>query len=124
MHEEATVRRDMDLVRRILIDVSESNEPLKAAAFVTDTTLFATVVFHLELMNEAGLIDATFARSLGGSDVTVNRLTWEGSDFLDAVASDNVWTQTKTKIAKTVGSAPFEVIKALAVKISTDLLMK
>ena len=44
----------------------------------------------------------------------IKSLTWEGNDFLDSVESDTVWSKVKARLAENVGSASFDVIKAVA----------
>lgn len=115
----------MDLVRLILKELSESEGPLDASAFVTDSADHDKVAYHFEIMEQAGLIEASVSRSWGGGCVKARaeRLTWAGNDFLDAVASDRLWGKVKATIAKTVTAASFETVKALAVKLAADALL-
>ena len=117
------MRRDMDLVRQILLDVAESQVPLTASALAIDSVPPELIMFHLRLMHHADLIEVEFANSIGGATASVQRLTWAGSDFLEAVASDDVWSKTKKLIAKTTGSAPFEVFRAVAVQVCKELIL-
>lgn len=71
-------------------------------------------MYQITLLAEAGLIVAN-AHKQGA---LVQRLTWEGHDFLDAVRSDTVWNKTKEKVTKSVGSASLEVVKAVAEAIT------
>lgn len=118
------MKRDMDLVRRILIELSESDVPLDAEAFVGWSATLEKVCYHFRIMDQAGLISASvqyaggepyFARATG--------LTWDGNDFLAAVRSDPIWSKVKMRIAKATVDAPIEVFKAVAVRIATDALM-
>lgn len=114
----------MDLVRDILIAVSESNEGLFANAFVDGKRTEDEVLYHFQIMDEAGLINATVTYSNNDRYTGFAKdLTWAGSDFLDAVRSDTIWQKAKMKVAKTTSSASFEVVKALAVKLATEALM-
>jgi len=73
------------------------------------------VARHVGLMIDAGLLDGELTRfSGGGFDAYVRELTWDGYDFLDSVRDDEVWQNTRKSIAGAVGSASFEVIKAVA----------
>ena len=53
------MKRDMDLVRQILLDLSESNESLPASVFKTSTISEKTVGYNMVIMAEAGLINIT-----------------------------------------------------------------
>lgn len=118
------MRRDFDLVRTILKMCADSLEPVDAHVFVDDAHPFELVAYHVRIMQEAGLVEADIVNAAGRVPVhvTVGPLTWAGNDFLDAVRSDSVWTKTKQRIGTTVGSASFDVLKAVAVKITTNVL--
>ena len=118
------MRRDFDLVRTILKTCADSLEPVDARVFVDDAHPFELVVYHVHIMEEAGLVESRIINAAGlvPVDATVGPLTWDGNDFLDAVRSDSIWSKTKQRIASTVGSVSFDVLKAVAVKVSTDML--
>lgn len=119
------MRRDMDLVRAILKEMSESTGSLDANALTDGSNDFATVAYHVEIMIDAGLIRGNVQKAMGGNPIyaSIDSITWEGNDFLDAVANDGVWSKVKKSIAKTIGSASFDMTKALAVKIGTEMLL-
>lgn len=119
------MRRDMDLVRDMLMLAAECDGPLDCAALAGGARTLEVVAYHAEMLGEAGLARCAVRRDWDGGVVkaTVGPLTWEGNDFLDAVASDGVWRKVKSTVAKVAGSAPFEVAKALAVRYATEALM-
>jgi hypothetical protein len=115
----------MDLVRAILLKVEES-EP-----FTVNEKSFSDagydpfdVARHVELMEEARLLEAGIARASGAGAIAarIERLTWPGHDFLDSVRSDTVWQKTKATILEKVGSASFDVIKAVATAVALKSL--
>jgi hypothetical protein len=80
-----------------------------------------TVACHVELLQEAGFIEAAVARSSreGCAVIAdVDRLTWEGHDFLDSIRSDTIWSKTKAQLAQVAGSASLQVVKAVAVSLA------
>jgi len=83
-----------------------------------------TFAHHVELMQEAGLVEATVVRAdrVGAIKARVDRLTWKGYDFLDAIRSDAIWSKTKSAVTETVGSASFDVLKAVAVSLAMKAL--
>lgn len=119
------MKRDMDLVRQILILTAESDSGLDASAIADEHNDLQTVIYTMEIMEEAGLIRANIVKAFGGIYVSgfVRSLTWEGNDFLDAIQSDKVWTQVKKAIAKTTRSASMLVIKKVAEKILSEMLL-
>ena len=78
------------------------------------------ISYHVELLDEAGLIKANLSRSLGRGpvDFHLRRLTWQGHEFADAIKSDNIWAKTKTKISERGGAMTFEIVKSVAVGIA------
>ena len=60
------MRRDMDLIRRILIMVGDSPVPLQATVFVDDMHPFETVAYHIDLIGQADLADTSITRTGGG----------------------------------------------------------
>ena len=119
------MRRDMDLIRRILIMVGDSPVPLQATVFVDDMHPFETVAYHIDLIGQAHLADTSITRMSGDviPRAEVGPLTWDGNEFLDAIRSDTIWTRVKQRVGATVGSTTIDVIKALAVKLASDMLI-
>ncbi|MEG0015771.1 MAG: DUF2513 domain-containing protein [Raoultibacter sp.] len=118
------MKRDMELVRRILIDLADSRHPLNASIFVTDRVSFEDVCYHYRIMSEGGLIKASVSYADNEPYIAIaSELTWDGNEFLAAVKSDTVWAKVKTRIAKATGDTTLDVMKALAVKIGGDIIL-
>lgn len=117
------MKRDMDLVRSILIQAELADGPLDAGMIERGEHSERELHYHIELMAERGLIDANVQRAWGGEVLaaTVNALTWDGQDYLDAMRDERLWARAKKAIAKSVGTTTFEVIKAVCVKAATDM---
>jgi len=112
------MKRDMDLVRAILLATEEA--PPGRPVTGIDGYDELDYAYNAGLMEQAGLVEAAVVRASGAGPVAarINSLTWGGHDFLDAVRSDSIWAKTKTRVAETVGTASFEVVKAIAVSIA------
>ena len=110
------MKRDMDLVRTILLAV-EAIPDESMGQFVNRIDRVDSGVFarHVEIMLEAGLVEGHVVHAGRSIRANVNGITWDGYEFLDSIRSDTAWAKTKARIAGTVGSASFEVIKAVAV---------
>lgn len=119
------MKRDMDLVRDILrrTEQADFNE-VSATEFVTGDRERRVVASHFQLLEEAGLLEANLLtlESSGPMDGTVKRLTWSGHEFLDATRDEGVWKKTKLLVGSKLGSASFEVIKTVAIKIALGQL--
>lgn len=118
------MRRDMDLIRDMLLSTGDAPAPVDAHTFVDDTHDWDTVVYNLDMIRQAGLAEVRFGRSaIGVIRATVGPLTWTGNEYVDAIRDKNVWKKVKRTLAQTVGAATLDTVKALAVKITTDMLM-
>lgn len=117
------MRRDMDLVRSILMQAELADGPLDAGMIERGEHSEQELYYHIELMTERGLIDSRVNRAWGGEVLaaSVNALTWDGQDYLDAVRDDRLWAKAKKAIAKSVGTTTFEDVKAVCVKAATDM---
>lgn len=118
------MKRDIDLVRLILISAENSEKEFNALSLVSSDLAAEKICFHVELLEQAGLLTAKTTRAYGGTPVLVevNALTWIGYDYLDAIRSETVWQKAKTAIQNTVKDAPLSVIKEVCISISTSLI--
>ena len=101
--------RDMDTIRKILLQVEGASEPVEGVSDVP-ADVFA---YHAALLMEAGLVEGDFAKgpNLLACDAVVFRLTWSGHDFLDAARNDTVWRIAQEKILKPGVSWTFDLLK-------------
>lgn len=112
------MKRDIDLVRKILLEIEKKDRPIPFQ-LVVEGYEQDVVDYHIMLLNEAGYIVATSARAFKGDSWMPSRMTWAGHDFLDAARDDTLWNNAKRTIGEKVGSTSFEVLKALLVNLST-----
>lgn len=111
------MKRDMDLIR-LLLQKEEGEEPKPDLSKYSE----AQVLYHLVLMEEAGLIVAVFSQNGRGEAAfaVVKRLTNAGHDLLDSMRSETVWAAFKKKATEMGGaiSLPIavEVLKLLVKK--------
>ena len=114
------MKRDMDLVRTILLALADSDEPLLSTDLVTDEYSRDVIGYHFLILDEAGLIMANVKPA--GDDpyyiAAASRLTWEGNDFLD----ESIWKRVRSTIGKITGGASFEVFKTVASSLALDAI--
>ncbi len=109
------MKRDMDLVREILVQI-EATEPGKAIRLELPDYGEAEIGLHVELMIEHGLIEG---KAIPGSDgpahrilaYRIEKMTWEGHDFLNAARNDTIWKKSKEKCLKATGGLAFDILK-------------
>ena len=82
------MRRDLDLVRAILLDVE----------------------------------DAAGAVPLSALSYDGKALTWDGCDYLDAVRSPKVWSETKRSVRDAVGETTLSVVRRCAEAIALRMV--
>jgi len=80
----------------------------------------ATMGEHIQLLIDANLIDGEVISPTAPTFI-INRLTWEGHDFLQAIHNDTVWRKILTKAKELGGSMTMEIAKELGKKYLADL---
>lgn len=112
------MKRDMDLVRALLLFLEEREEAsaVEAARIAIPGATEREVQYHLNLMFQAGLINGEPVRSTSSDRliyVIPFDLTWSGHEFLETVRDPEVWRQAKSAAAK-AGTAGIDFIWGLA----------
>ena len=113
------MKRDMDIVRTILLSLAET-DALPSTQKIGEEQL----AYHVWILEEASLISyhSRYLSSGGVPKVTL-RLTWQGNEFLEAARNLNTWEKAKKVVLEKSGALSFEVLKAVLVKISTDVAL-
>ncbi len=112
------MKRDMDLVRRILLSIErQAVAPGEAFHIGFEGISEETVSYHVLLMSDAGLLDAIDFSSADSFHVAPVRLRWEGHEFLDKIRSDTVWNKIKSVAMEKTGALSFQAISTLATTI-------
>ena len=114
------MKRSWDTIREILFK-SEELEPgrsLRSDDFGESRT--DEIAYHVRLLEESGLIKVSIVEYCGDAGIhfDLERLTWVGHDFLDAIRNETIWKKTKTAIAEKGGSMTFDIIKAVAITLA------
>jgi hypothetical protein len=112
------MKRDMDLVREIMLKIEAlpAGPPvLYRVGEVEDLVLLT----HLEMLIDAGLVRGKISRSQGsrGDVIGISTLTWEGHEWIDLVRDPRVWDEAKSTLQENGGALSFELTKAVATRI-------
>jgi len=110
------MKRDMDLVRNILIAIENSvdDEP-GTIRLPHDQYNDVTIYQHIRMMHEGELIHAIEGHGFDGAAPWYpHSLKWHGHDFLDAVRDDVVWDRVKARQAAIGNSLPIDALYGLA----------
>lgn len=108
------MKRDMDLIRRILASVEEKPalEPLEGLHYPGEYT-DPTIVAHVKLLADAGWIEGGVVDYIGMDmpHVRIERLTNAGHDFIGFARNDTTWKKARARVKK------------LSMSISLDLFL-
>ena len=106
----------MNLARQILMELEK--EPYGGAPVsinIKDTSN-EDVVYHVMLLDEAGLIEA-FELGFGEINWMPIRLTWAGHEFLEAARDEKRWKKATKMMQTKGGGIVFEVLRDLLVSM-------
>lgn len=131
------MKRDWDLIRKILTDIEDDSDVLKEIPEIPrwgdevyedfESRLNAAtreqrrIATHLEMLIESGYIDGISVQR--GADLHFSfglfdpRLTMAGHDLLDTMRSSSVWQKIKDGAKQKGLELTFDVIKALAKEV-------
>lgn len=111
------MKRDMDLIRQILLAIEDSPTGYAPTPLVLPPYSAEEIAFNTLLAVEHGLIDGIDVTSLNGPPAAIpTRLTANGFDFLDAARDQDRWTEARDSIAQKAGAVTLSVL--------TDLLKR
>lgn len=113
LRNRGAMKRDMDLARKILLQLEEVPYRGGAQRVALEGYSDDEVSYHVLLLREAGLVEALDFSSHDGVCWVPTRLTWEGHEFLDAARSSKLWEAAKQHLLKTFGVITLEGLKAV-----------
>jgi hypothetical protein len=116
------MKRDMDLVRKILFAVEEAEPEVGGVELEIEGYDEETVFEHLRLLAKAGYLEAFDLSTLETSEWRPARLTWSGHDFLDAARNDSIWTKAKSRLLDQGVGLSIELLKAALISVAKEKL--
>lgn len=125
------MKRNLDLVRNILLQVEKSEDYLEltdlfeARDKIKDCEFTNNeIIYHVELLIAHGFIDGKLKRDMNGYviDSCINGLTWDGADFLESMRDQKVWGKARDVIREAVGSTTFDVVKQTCSFVATQMI--
>lgn len=120
------MKRDMDLIRSLLLEIEGGRVSFSTLSKETADTLgldpqealsreeAEALEYHLDLLREAGFAEFI---ELSGGYWQVERITWKGHEFIDSIRDPEIWRQTKAGAAK-VGSFSVKTLADVAVALA------
>jgi hypothetical protein len=118
------MKRDMDLARRILLDIEECPDADGQGWLQVKIEGHSEQVisYHVMLLHEAGLIDARDLSDSDGADWRPTCLTWDGHEFLDASREPGRWQKAKKVVMEKTGGLGFEALKQVLFQLLREAL--
>lgn len=117
------MKRDMELVRAILLAMEASPSGFAPAAFTIAGYDQDVIGHHVYLMAQGGLVTAVTTTTFGDQSPVAQplTLTWDGHEFLALVRNESVWLKVKAEMKDKGLTLPFTLLSALALKIAERL---
>ncbi|WP_044296265.1 DUF2513 domain-containing protein [Robinsoniella peoriensis] len=118
------MKRDMELVRKILFEIENSIDNVAEYNLKIQGYSVEQIAYHCAILYEGGYI-FDYEGDYGSDNITgfgVGRLTWEGHDFLDKIREDTVWNKTKETIASKGLPFVFDIVKSVSSGIISGLV--
>lgn len=110
------MKRDMDLVRLILLKIEEEYESTALINLSIDGYDMDTVAYHCKILHDAGFV-SNYNASYAGDELyifSVGALTWDGNDYLDKIRDNSTWKKIKDIIAQKGLPLVVETIKTVS----------
>lgn len=118
------MKRDLDLLRKILSAVENANEfyyynGIPHLASDIDCPDLNLVSFHVSLLVDNNYIEVLNISccDIDYDDYMIKRLTADGCDYLDNIRNDTIWNKTKEAISNVGGTCALDIVKSIAGKI-------
>ena len=117
------MKRDMELVRLVLLAIEEEYRSTAIINLKIDGYDMETVAYHCKMLEEAGFVSDYRAHyaSDGLYMFSVGPLTWEGNEFLDMIRDDSIWEKTKSAIRNSGLPLVLETVKTMAYTVVTAM---
>lgn len=110
------MKLDMDIIRDLLLQV-EGLKPYEEVLHIDSNNLVEAE--HIELLIESSLCYGNINKLTSGVPLGhINRLTWEGHQFLNTIRDDETWSKTKSALSK-LGAFTIELIQKVALNYIT-----
>ena len=123
---EFIVKRDMNIIRKLMLAIEESDGSEMSDLDGVDNEVFG---YHARLLDTKGWIPKKEVSTLTGDGpdgccsrvyqttagwhITEPELTWDGCEFLDTIRDETVWKSVRTRIDP-VKSVPLSILVTVA----------
>jgi hypothetical protein len=116
------MKRDMELVREILLKVEKAPYDGRFHDIEVEGRSHQEIAYHVMILHEARLLEATNRKTHHGIDWKPKRLTYAGHEFLDAARSSKVWEAAKSWLSSTTGTLTIEGLKTALPEVTKRII--
>jgi hypothetical protein len=112
------MKRDLELIRNILLDVESCPPGQPITGFTYDGKEQPEILEHVVLLTNAEFIEGDVRLGANGAPhaCCIRRLTWKGHEFLDSARDDVLWRKVLSQVKERTVSVSLEVLQSLLTK--------
>lgn len=118
------MKRDMELVRKILIELEDKPNDNELLQPKIEGYSDEEISYHIGKLYEAGFVDAVNFPGNDQNDWYAKTMTWHGHEFLDLARNESVWNKAKEILADSFKTISIEGMKFVLNKLLSDQLSK
>lgn len=118
------MKRDMNLVRYILLALEEDEHGHAPRRLKIEGHSEEQIGYHVYLMGQAGLLEvtkATTSDSLSPTAIPIT-ITWEGYEFLELAREPSRWRQAVEKVTKGGAALTIDILKNVLTALANQAL--
>ena len=116
------MKRDMDLIREILLKVEEAPAHESLVKFQIENCEEAKVSEHVYLLGQSEYLEIEHLSTLDRGDYYMpKRLIWKGYELLADIKNETRWKIVKENIAK-IGGASLPIWQQIAAQVGAELI--
>lgn len=118
------MKRNPDLMREILLHIETVPYPNQHVTFKIGDYLDDEISNHIQLLCEAGFIEAYDNPYTCFYEWEQVRLKWAGHEFLDIAKNQSKWEEAKKIILKEAETINFEILKQVLLQLNQPAWLK
>jgi Hypothetical protein (DUF2513) len=106
------MKRDMELIRELMLAIESRNDTQYWAEDleVSGDRDITEIIGHLQILVDAKFIEATVASDDCGTSIAIDRMLWNGHEFLDNARNESVWKKAMSIVTEKGGSVSAGVL--------------
>jgi hypothetical protein len=118
------MKRDLELIRQLMLAIELKDTRFSTESIEIDGYDSSQINYHLQLLVEAELAVGKVLNYLGNerSTIVIEKLSWEGCNFLDDARNESVWQKTMEIVKDKGGSVSVGVLIQLLASVAKQLV--